>query len=62
MTPLPGLSTLVSSEKNTPTGALLARIEALTAHIERLARRVAALEAENAILKAENAALRDGRS
>jgi transposase len=59
MTPLPGLSTLVSSEKNTPTGALLARIEALTAHVERLARRVAALEAENAILKAENAARRE---
>ena len=53
------LSTLVSSETNTPTDALLTRIEALTAHVERLARRVAALEAENALLKAENAALQE---
>jgi regulator of replication initiation timing len=59
MTPPPDLPILLSSEKSTQIGALLARIEALTAHIERLARRIAALEAENAILKAENVALRE---
>lgn len=52
MTPLPNLTTLSSSEKDTLIGVLMARLDALEA-------RVAVLEAENATLKAENAALRE---